>query len=191
MFKLQININKTMEIEQSFLTKKRVGRRQYLVTYSQADLNKFPSRESFGNMLCTEFNSGGGAVKVAHWAGCRENHADGGVHYHCSLKLTGVKKWLLLKRTIEQKHKVVLNFSDSHDHYISAYRYVCKEDQHVAHSPGHPDLSEVGSPRTKTSIAAFRRKRREPTPASATTEASSSSTNAPAEVQSSGSSNTK
>ena len=28
----------------------RSGRRQYLITYSQADINKFPTRESFGKM---------------------------------------------------------------------------------------------------------------------------------------------
>ena len=70
-----------------FLTNKRVGRRQYLVTYSQADLSKFPSRDSFGNMLHNEFNKGNGIVRVCHWACCREQHADGGYHYHCAIKL--------------------------------------------------------------------------------------------------------
>eukprot|EP00794_Sanderia_malayensis_P020836 gene20836-22879_t len=54
-----------------------------------------------------------------------------------------------------------------HSHYIYTYRYVCKSDTEVAHSPGHPDLSEVGSPRAKASTAALRegsRKRRSASP---------------------------
>ena len=42
----------------------RVGRRQYLVSYSQADESKFFTRESFGKMLETEFNAGTSVVKV-------------------------------------------------------------------------------------------------------------------------------
>ena len=33
------------------LTNTRSGRRTYIVTYSQVDLNKFPTRQSFGEML--------------------------------------------------------------------------------------------------------------------------------------------
>eukprot|EP00794_Sanderia_malayensis_P021055 gene21055-23111_t len=118
-------------------------------------------------MLEKEFNSGNSKVKVSHWACCKEMHEAGGFHYHCCLKLTGVKKWLSVKRDITKNHNIVVNFSDSHSHYIYAYRYVCKSDTEVAHSPGHPDLSEVGSPRTKASTAALRegsRKRRSASP---------------------------
>ena len=61
----------------------------------------------------------------------------------------------------------MVNFSDQHDYYKSAYQYVCKEDNEVVHSEGHPkDLLSKSSPRTKKSIAAFRascRKRRSTT----------------------------
>ena len=150
-----------IESESSFLENFKIGRRQYLVTYSQADPGKFPTRLSFGSMLESEFNSGSGKIKVSHWACCREEHAEEGFHYHCCVKLSGVKKWLSVKKNIENKHRIIVNFSDTHNHYISAYRYVCKEDTDVQHSIGHPDLSEVGSPRTKASTAAYRRKRKE------------------------------
>eukprot|EP00794_Sanderia_malayensis_P006582 gene6582-7325_t len=113
-------------------------------------------------MLEKEFNSGNSKVKVSHWACCKEMHEAGGFHYPCCLKLTGVKKWLSVKRDITKNHNIVVNFSDSHSHYIYAYRYVCKSDTEVAHSPGHPDLSEVGSPRTKASTAAHREGSRKP-----------------------------
>lgn len=133
----------------------RSGGRQYLITYSQADVERFPTRESFGNMLENEFNAGNSQVKVLHWACCREAHEENGFHYHCCLKLTGVKKWSHVKNAITKKYGVVVNFSD-HDQYIYAYRYVCKADRDVAHSDNHPDLSQVGSPRTKASTAALR-----------------------------------
>ena len=34
-----------------------VGKRQNLITYSQADLEKFPTRESFGQSLEVAFNA--------------------------------------------------------------------------------------------------------------------------------------
>ena len=42
----------------STLTDKGSGRRQYLITYSQANAEKFPTSESFGQMLEREFNNG-------------------------------------------------------------------------------------------------------------------------------------
>ena len=133
----------------------RSGRRQYLITYSQADEQKFPTRESFGKMLENEFNRGNSQVRVSHWACCKENHKENGFHYHCCLKLTGVKKWCHVKNNITKNYGIVVNFSD-HDQYIYAYRYVCKADRDVAHSDNRPDLSQVGSPRTKASTSALR-----------------------------------
>ena len=40
----------------------RVDRRQYLVTYSQADESKFFNRKSFGKMIEAEFNAGSSVV---------------------------------------------------------------------------------------------------------------------------------
>ena len=81
-------------------------------------------------------------------------HERTGFHYHCCMKLTGVKKWLSAKNNIMKRHNIVLNFSDSHNHYVYAYRYVCKSDMEVAHSPEHQDLSAVESPWTKASTSA-------------------------------------
>ena len=71
--------------------------RTYFVTYSQVDLNKFPTRQSFGEMLEEQFNAGSGKAQVSHWACCLEEHQDKGLHYHVSLKLTAPKKWLKIK----------------------------------------------------------------------------------------------
>ena len=42
----------------------RVGRRQYLVTYSQANESKFSILENFGKLLEAEFNAATSGVKV-------------------------------------------------------------------------------------------------------------------------------
>ena len=132
------------------------GRRQYLVTYSKADLVKFPTRESFANAVVEEFNFGTSVVKVQHWACCREKHEDGSDHYHLCVKLNGVKRWSAVKERVTRNFGVVVNFSD-HDYYLSAYRYVTKSDIEVAHSLDHPNLSEAKSPKTKMSIQKHRR----------------------------------
>ena len=134
-----------------------VGRRLYLVTYSQANLELFPTRESFGQMLQEEFNAGQGKVKVEYWACCKETHKDGGFHYHCSLKLSGCKKWKSVKTNVSKKYGVQLNFSGTHNFYLSAYRYICKEDTDVSHSSYHPkDLLTENSPKTKNAIRAYK-----------------------------------
>ena len=68
-----------------------------------------------------------------------------------ALKLTGPKKWLECKRALQRKYGVVVNFSD-HDGYYTAYRYISKSDENVCHSPNHPNLDEIGSPKTKNCL---------------------------------------
>ena len=134
-----------------------VGRRQYLVTYSQANITLFPTREAFGNMLREEFDAGDSKAKVLYWACCQETHKDGGLHYHCSLKLSGSKKWAAVRTRIFRTYGINVNFSSKQNHYLAAYRYVCKEDKHVAHSTAHPiDLLMNESPVTAGAIKASR-----------------------------------
>lgn len=130
----------------------RLGRRQYLITYSQADELKFPTRESFAKMIENEFNEGTSNSKVQFWSCSREPHKEGGFHYHCAVKLSAVKKWFAVKERITKRHGIIINFSDKHDYYISTYRYLTKFDKSVAHSNGHPNLTEAASPPAKRAI---------------------------------------
>ena len=98
-------------------------RRTYLVTHSQADQIKFPSRQSFGEAVANEFNSGDPKGKVAYWACALVNHAKGGEHYHLSLKLTGPRRWLSVRNALQRLHSINVNFSDSHKNYYTAYKY--------------------------------------------------------------------
>ena len=137
-----------------------LNRRQYLVTYSKANLLKFPSNRSFGETLADAF-SASGKVGVEYWACCTEAHADGeSKHYHCSVKLTGPKRWNPVKETMKKRHGIISNFKDNNENYYTAYRYVCKEkeDMDVYKSPGHPPLEDIGSPPTKKAMTAYRKK---------------------------------
>ena len=138
----------------------RIPRRTYLITYSQADLSKFPTRESFGREVVSAFDQGSGKVKVIQWACCLEDHQNGGQHYHMCLKLSGAKRWKSVKNSFAEKKGVQLHFSDHHNDYLSAYRYVIKTDQNVLKSSNHPNLEQVASPRTKNCIQALRAKRK-------------------------------
>ncbi len=57
---------------------KELGRRQvrqvYLVTYSQADTETFPTRESFAKAVIASFQS----CSVLHWCCSKENHKTSG-----------------------------------------------------------------------------------------------------------------
>ena len=127
---------------------KKQMRRNYLVTYSRADLELFPTRASFGNAIAEAFNKRTDKFKIQYFRAALENHKDGGKHYHVTIKLDGPKLRLPVKNILTASYDIVVNFSESDDNY-SAYKYITKSDTAVFHSEGHPDLSEVGSPRTK------------------------------------------
>ncbi len=140
--------------------KKNQMRRAYLITYSRADLQLFPTRESFGRAIADAFSEGAGKVAVEYFACALENHQDEGKHYHVAVKLSGPKRWLSVKNSLIKKHHIVVHFSESHDNYYSAFKYISKLDTEVFRSDGHPDLTEIGPPRTKNSTKAYRQKRK-------------------------------
>ena len=54
----------------------------------------------------------------------------------------------------------MVNFSDNHDNYYSAYRYICKDDDSFHHSKHHPNLDDVASPRMIKLTRAYRQARK-------------------------------
>ena len=50
----------------------RATRRTYLITYSQIDKSKFPTRERFANAIVNTFNEAEGKVYVKYWTCCLE-----------------------------------------------------------------------------------------------------------------------
>ena len=97
-----------------------IGRRQYFVTYSQANLDIFPTRKSFGEAVVSAFNDGWSLTKVQHWACALEPHEEEGYHYHCSLKLTGVKKWPRAVKVLHRKYQINVDISSKGLAYVYA-----------------------------------------------------------------------
>ena len=122
--------------------------RVYITTLQQATQHKglFPTRKSFGQASVCAF----GGSKVSYFATCEEEHADGNVHYHCSLKLVEPCRWGVAKKYLSENFGVNVNFSLSPEEgggYIPAYRYICKEDKNVFHGScleRHPDFKMLG-----------------------------------------------
>lgn len=134
------------------------SRRTYLLTYSRADLKKFPDCKSFSNCVLEGFSKGKSTAKVTQWATCLENHKDAQhKHYHMAIKLSGTRRWYGVFKYLKDNHDIIVNFSSKHCGYIAAYRYVCKGKpiEEVLHSPGHANLEDIGSPRTKNAMKRF------------------------------------
>ena len=126
-------------------------------------MTKFPTRETFAKAIVNSFTLFG-KLTVQHWACCLEEHENTtGQHYHMCVKLSGPKRCNPVKNHLISNHQIVVNFSESHETYYTAYKYVCKKDCNVIYSQNHPDLQELGSPKTKKCIKAYKesyRKRR-------------------------------
>ena len=61
---------------------------------------------------------------------------------------------------LANRHGINVNFSDNHHNYYSAHRYVPKQDKSVYLSPGHPNLSTIGLPKTGKCIRVYPEKSR-------------------------------
>ena len=115
---------------------KEIGRREvrqvYLVTYSQADTIKFPTRESFADAVVSSFRAP--SARVLHWCCSKEPHKSSGVHYHLCLKLNKSHRWLPAKNYLKEQYNISVHSS--------------KEDHDVIMSEYHPDLRNSAGPST-------------------------------------------
>ena len=95
----------------------------YLITYSQADLQKFPTRRAFADVVVNSFGCET-ETPVVQWACCLEQHRNGGYHFHIAVKLQRCKRWLPSKSYLTQQYSISVHFSSSHDNYYSAWKCV-------------------------------------------------------------------
>ena len=66
----------------------REVRSVYLITYSQADLDKFQTRDSFARTVVQAFDeTRSGLTDIVQWVCSQERHSSGGTHYHMAVKL--------------------------------------------------------------------------------------------------------
>ena len=147
-------------MQQSFDSNVEIGsrdlRRVYLITYSQADVNKFPTRQSFANAVLAAFAE----TNVVHWCCSKEHHQKSGVHYHMSVKLSKCQRWLPAKKFLADQFGISVHFSSIHANYYTAWKYVTKEDDCAEESKDHPDLSTSKGPRTMNAHMAIKTSRK-------------------------------
>ena len=133
----------------------RQVRRVYLITYSQANADSFPTRESFVSIIQDAFTANN--IQLLQWVCAKENHEQSEFHFHMSVKLPERRRWIRVRNYIARKHGVHVNFSNRHDNYYSAWKYTTKEDLEYIQSEGHPDLTNAQPPQTTRASGAWRR----------------------------------
>lgn len=116
----------------------RCIRQVYLITYSQADLVKFPTRRSFADAVVASFS--GVSATIEQWCCSQEEHQMSGKHYHMAMKFNKNQRWLSSKRYLTSNNGISVNYSAVHDNYYSAWAYTTKDDKDAIESEGHPDL---------------------------------------------------
>ena len=92
----------------------------YLITYSRADLEKIPTRQTFAKTVCEAFTKTTYAT-VKQWVVSREMHANNTnstsaniFHYHMALKLQKRARWLSVPNLLNKRYGVKVNFSSRH-----------------------------------------------------------------------------
>ena len=121
----------------------------YLITYSQCGESGL-DKKGFAELVVKSWNECCRS-KVLQWVVSEEMHHDGGKHFHMAVKLDKRTRWLTVRNLIDRRHGIKLNFSDRHENYFSAYRYVIKDDTEYVMSENHPDLTNATAPRTTNS----------------------------------------
>ena len=86
------------EFQSTQLVNLMLSRCTDLVTYSQADLMKFPSRRGFGQYIKKCFNSGSRQVKVHHWTWPKEKHQTGRELVAFKVTIWNLQKKFLIER---------------------------------------------------------------------------------------------
>ena len=125
------------------------SRRIYFLTYSQADLGRYPTCLSFSEMIVGAYESVKSSRKIKQWACSQEQHQNGGSDYHMSIAFDGTCCWKPIIDYIYNKKNISINFSTKTLDYVAAYRYVSKENppEEVLHSPEHTNLKNIVIPK--------------------------------------------
>lgn len=125
----------------------------YLITYSQADLQKVCDKKRFADIVIEAFHKDGTA-KVIQYCCVVESHEDGCPHYHMLVKLNKQKRWRCVRNYLANIYGVTVHFSDEYSNYYDGYVYVTKSDPSPLLSDDHPVLDNP--PRTTNATQARR-----------------------------------
>ena len=110
----------------------------YLLTYSQAELQSFSTRQSFAEACTSAFEKEG--YRLLHYACCIEDSQ----HCHCCIKLSLPKGWAAPRQYLHLNYEIYVNIQqfESAEFYSYPQWYVSKTDTNLYHSSGHPPLEK-------------------------------------------------
>ena len=131
------------------------ARSVYLVTYSQANIDRVPDRETFAHMIKDSFEKSGAGSVVEKWCCSREEHGDGNPHFHMAVKLKSQRRWLAVRNYLENSYHIKVNFSDGPSNYYEAWSYCSKSDKNVLLCENHPEFTTA--PRTSAASCSKRK----------------------------------
>ena len=92
--------------------------RRTRLTYSQVNIERFPTRRSFADAVIHSFYDT--PAKVLQWCCSLEQHENSGVHYHMAVKLDKNQRWLPSKQFLLDRCGISVHFSCIHKNYFSA-----------------------------------------------------------------------
>ena len=94
----------------------------YLITYNQCDASGL-TKADFAKAILDSWKACYRCT-VVQWVASEELHQNGGRHFHMAIKLSTKSRWLRARNYIDKEHGIKVNFSDRHDNFYGAYRYV-------------------------------------------------------------------
>ena len=93
---------------------KRNSCRNYLLTYSQANLQKFADNKAFSNVALNTFkNSSKSKASVTQWSVSLEDHSSGGKHFFMALKLSSSCRGRAIFEYLGIENDITVNFSSN------------------------------------------------------------------------------
>lgn len=127
----------------------------YIATLAHSENGPFGSKVAFGRAVEEAFVQVYGQGMVLRWASCEEQHTSDGQHYHTAIHLQRNQRFRKVHVVLKEKYGVSVHFSkpEGAGGYLTAYKYISKEDQSVAHSLNHPPTEEMIPPRTQGAMS--------------------------------------
>ena len=110
------NANPSCDDDHDFTSSPPIGpdesSRTYLMTYSRADMIRFPDCDSFAKCVLEAFEQRKSTARVVQWVACLENPSyKEHKHYYLAIKLSGTRRWYGVFKYLKDKHILLSSFT--------------------------------------------------------------------------------
>ena len=108
---LQIDLTQSLKPHQEH--------RSFLITYSKANMDRFPTRITFANTVLEAIVNATPNIIITYWSCSKKKHIDGSPHHHFSVKSSGPNRWEPIKLYLEDTYGILVHF------FSQAFRLQC------------------------------------------------------------------